>query len=120
MKTTVDDNVLLSTPAKSMASSDPAESNDESSSKSDETPKPAEGRTRSKRNINTSETDEVYFSYFLNEFKIKNLQLGKLDMSEPEYSYWRYYRHAKGATSADCRLCGRIIQMGNKSSTGGL
>ena len=71
MASTVDDNVLQSTPAKSMVSSDPTESNDESSFKSDETPKP-EGRTRrSKRNINTAATDEVIFLFLKEHLKLK-------------------------------------------------
>jgi hypothetical protein len=39
-------------------------------------------------------------------------------MTNPVYSYWRYYR--KNHHSADCRLCGSTLQMGNKASTGGL
>uniref|UniRef100_A0A183BMN2 BED-type domain-containing protein n=1 Tax=Globodera pallida TaxID=36090 RepID=A0A183BMN2_GLOPA len=48
------------------------------------------------------------------------LPMGTLDIDKPKHSYWRYFRRDRATARAECRMCGRSIQMGLKSSTGGM
>ncbi|KAL3086992.1 hypothetical protein niasHT_025516 [Heterodera trifolii] len=45
---------------------------------------------------------------------------GTLDFDKPKHSYWRYFRRDRAIARAECRMCGRSIQMGEKASTGGM